>query len=524
MKNFIFAILLAFTAFLSNGREIVLLDGPFKADWSDKHCVDPMQLAGVVPGDKIHVYTSNLSNYAQAFIRTKGNGWQAISPEFDSVRIFGDFECVLDQHLIEVIEDEVLMFGGDGYTIEKVTLITDRPEVVFEGYDELCDKNASDDTKRIYNLLRDCYGKRSISCSMAEVDWNYKEAGYVKSWTGMYPAMNGFDYIHLTYDWEYYSDITPVKEWWDMGGLVTICWHWRAPDSQSVWEAYKASNNEKTVFEGFYANGGGSPTTSFSAANAVKEGTWENEFVMSDIAKVASKLKKLQEAGIVVVWRPLHEAAGNSTIYNDGKAWFWWGADGPEPCVELWKMMFDYFQKVGIHNLIWVWTSQTKDKSWYPGDEYVDMIGRDLYNYSVEDAAYNFKYLSTYYPNKMLALSECGYSGGTSPYMSEQWNEGAKWSYAMPWYHYEYKLGGNHQYANDDWWKDWFNADHALTLDDMKTLRADYLKSDVSGVDTVLDEFAQHNDDEWFTIQGVKVTKPTSPGIYIRNGKKIIIK
>ncbi len=152
------------------------------------------------------------------------------------------------------------------------------------------------------------------------------------------------------------------------------------------------------------------------------------------------------------------------------------------------------------------------------------MIGRDLYNYSVEDAAYNFKYLSTYYPNKMLALSECGYSGGTSPYMSEQWNEGAKWSYAMPWYHYEYKLGGNHQYANDDWWKDWFNADHALTLDDMKTLRADYLKSDVSGVDTVLDEFAQHNDDEWFTIQGVKVTKPTSPGIYIRNGKKIIIK
>ena len=53
---------------------------------------------------------------------------------------------------------------------------------------------------------------------------------------------------------------------------------------------------------------------------------------------------------------------------------------------------------------------------------------------------------------------------------------------------------------------------------------SDYLKSDVSGVDTVLDEFAQHNDDEWFTIQGVKVTKPTSPGIYIRNGKKIIIK
>ena len=512
-----------FTASAEEGmREITLLEGPFEADWSDSHSVDPMQLAGLAAGDVIHVYTSNVKNWAQAYIRTKANGWAAISPEFDNFKITGDYECVFTQELVETVNDQILMFGGSGHTIEKVTLKTTRPEDTRVGYDDLCDPNASEATQQIYNLLRDCYGQKSISCSMAEVDWNYKEAGYVKSWTGKYPAMNGFDYIHLSYSWEYYTDITPVKEWWDMGGLVALAWHWRAPSSQSQWEAYKANNNDNTVFEGFYAPGGGTPTTNFSAANAVTEGTWENEFVKADLKKVADRLELLRDAGIVVIWRPLHEAAGNSTIYSDGKAWFWWGYDGAEPCVKLWKMMYDYFQERGLNNLIWVWTSQTKDAKWYPGDEYVDMIGRDLYNYSLDTAAYNFKYLTTYYPHKMLALSECGYEGGSSPYMGDQWDAGAKWSYAMPWYHYQYTLGGSHKYANSDWWISWFDEDNAITLDEMKTLREEYLSRPVSGVQAI--EETRATDDAWYTIQGVRVNAPTAPGLYIHGGKKILVK
>lgn len=524
MKKTLFILLVIIAGVLcpvANAREIVLLDGPFRADWSDKHCVDPMQLVGVAPGDIIHVYTSNLSNYAVAYIRTKGNGWAAISKEFDNVRIYGDLECRLDEDLIKLIDNETLMFGGDGYTIEKVTLITDRPEDTRTGYDDLSNPNASHATRQIYNLLRDCYGNRSITSSMAEVDWNYKEAGYVKSWTGNYPAMNGFDFIHLTYDWEPYSDISPVKEWWDMGGLVSLCWHWRAPDSESVWKAYKANNNEKTVFEGFYAPGGGSPVTQFSPANAVKEGTWENEFVKADLKKVADRLELLRDAGIVVIWRPLHEAAGNSTIYSDGKAWFWWGIDGAEPCVELWKMMYGYFSERGLDNLIWVWTSQTKDSAWYPGDDYVDMIGRDLYNYSIDDATYNFDYLTAYYPHKMLALSECGSAGGSNPGMGEQWDAGAKWSYAMPWYHYEYRQGSPHQYAGKEWWQEWNARREVIMLDEMKTLRESYLSS------TSVEEITEAEDEAdagWYTLQGIRISRPETPGIYIHNRKKVFIK
>lgn len=525
MRKMFLGLAAALVALCGQAREIVLLEGPFEADWSDKHCVDPMQMVGVAAGDIIHVYTSDVKNYAVAYIRTKSNGWAAISSDYDNIRITGDFECRLDGSLIDVIDNETLMFGGSGYTIEKVTLITDRPEDTRVGYDDLSNPDATEATRQIYDLLRDCYGNRSISCSMAEVNWNHKEAEYVKAWTGKYPAMNGYDYIHLTYDWEPYGDISPVKEWWDMGGLVTICWHWRAPDSEAVWEAYKRDNNDNTVFEGFYAPGGGSPSTTFSPANAVVDGTWENEFVWSDIEKVGQRLKLLQDEGIVVIWRPFHEAAGNSTIYSDGKAWFWWGADGAAPCVTLWKMMYDYFREIGLNNLIWVWTSQTKDGAWYPGDDYVDMIGRDLYNYKTSDASYNFDYLTAYYPHKMIALSECGYSGGTSPYISEQWEVGAKWSFAMPWYHYGYKLGGNHQYANKDWWQDWFGLDHAITMEEMKALKEEYLSR--SSVDALPGADSAPGYDYpavWHNLQGIRIAQPTQPGIYVKDGRKVVIR
>ena len=254
---------------------------------------------------------------------------------------------------------------------------------------------------------------------------------------------------------------------------------------------------------------------------------------------MADRLALLRDAGIVVLWRPFHEAAGNSTIYSDGKAWFWWGSDGAGPCVSLWHMMYDYFRERGLDNLIWIWTSQTKDAAWYPGDDYVDMIGRDLYNYSVDDASYNFRYLTTYYPHKMVALSECGYSGGTSPYISDQWEAGAKWSFAMPWYHYQFNPGsGGHMYANSDWWQDWFKQDNVLTMDNMKTLRAEYLNNPESGIDHIapdqpeadgnLDPQAVSDasaaSDAWFTLEGLPIPAPTRPGLYIHNSRKILIK
>jgi mannan endo-1,4-beta-mannosidase len=81
------------------------------------------------------------------------------------------------------------------------------------------------------------------------------------------------------------------------------------------------------------------------------------------------QLKKLQDNGVPVLFRPLHEAEGK---------WFWWGAKGPEPAKKLYKIVFDRLTRVHkLQNLIWVWNSVAKD--WYPGNSYVDVVSADTY-------------------------------------------------------------------------------------------------------------------------------------------------
>lgn len=515
-------------------RDITLLEGEYKMTWGPECCVDPMKFAGMSGGDSILVFVKDINGYAQCSVRDKQNGWKEVSPALSYFLVKGNFAFEVSDSLAHAMRHHSLMFSGTNFTITKVVLRTKRPSDTRVGYDDLCDKQASWRTKQIYQMLRDIYGKKSISCSMAEVNWNYKEAGYVKTWTGKYPAMNGFDYIHLTYGWEPYKDITPVKEWWDMGGLVTICWHWRAPSTEAEWNAYqKDSIKDPPSFIGFYAPGGGSPVTEFSPKEAVKEGTWQHDFLMADLKKVADRLEILQDSGIVVLWRPFHEAAGNSGIYGDGKAWFWWGADGPEPCKQLWHIMYNYFHERGLHNLIWVWNCQINDDEWYPGDDYVDIIGRDLYNYTAtpkdntdEQAKYNsaswsFEFMHTYYPHKMLTLSECG----NSPMMTDQWDAGAKWLYAMPWYHYQYTMGQKHQWAGSDWWNNWFKMDNVITLDDMRALRAQYLGQETTGItNPKVYNAAANGDNAWYNLSGMRIKEPTQKGIYVHNGCKIVVK
>ena len=68
----------------------------------------------------------------------------------------------------------------------------------------------------------------------------------------------------------------------------------------------------------------------FKASNALVEGTWENAIIKADLEELADYLLLLQNKNIPLIWRPLHEAAGNIYEYNGGTAWFWWGYDGAE--------------------------------------------------------------------------------------------------------------------------------------------------------------------------------------------------
>lgn len=336
----------------------------------------------------------------------------------------------------------------------------------------------SKEAVKILEYLREIYGMKTLSGTMANVNWNINEAEWVFQHTGKYPAIAFFDYISLDYSpaqWIDYSNIDVLEEWWNANGLIGASWHWRVPCVKGSDERhYTPGDGSVDVSTGIRT------TTSFSAAKATVKGTWENEIVNADLEKITGYLKLLCDKNIPVIWRPLHEAAGNIYNYTDGKAWFWWGNDGAEAYKKLWIYMYEYFYKEGLDNLIWVWTSQTKDNDFYPGNEYVDLIGRDLYpteqeSKNIEYYTKQFETLTYSYPEKMVALSECG---GVAT-ISQQWEKGTKWLFFMPWYDYERTREPNsedfcrseHQYADKTWWTDAMSQPNVVTREQIPSFK-----------------------------------------------------
>lgn len=325
-------------------------------------------------------------------------------------------------------------------------------------------------TQKLFDFIVDNYGTKMISSSMANVAWNFDEAKLVYKATGKYPAIATMDYIHLythRSDWDNpywvvdYDVNDEVRDWVKNGGALAASWHWNVPVKEGV--SYSGNGNVTC-----------SPDkTTFMPSKMLVEGTWEKSVRDEDLAIMADYLLKLQEEGIALIWRPFHEASGNANVGGD--AWFWWGREGAEVYKKIWIDMFEYFKAKGIRNLIWVWTTQTgyswkdevtiyPDEDWYPGDEYVDIVGRDEYNYgSAKKSADEFKAIQELFPNKIVTLSECG----NVAKLSEQWQAGALWSWAMPWYQYNATTLDGHEHANTAWWIDAMNSEFIITRDEM---------------------------------------------------------
>lgn len=63
-----------------------------------------------------------------------------------------------------------------------------------------------------------------------------------------------------------------------------------------------------------------------------------------------------------------------------------WGAEKnlSEHFIMAWRHVHDIFKEEGVNNIIWVWSphlSYPPIKKYYPGDEYVDMVGCTVLNY-----------------------------------------------------------------------------------------------------------------------------------------------
>ena len=344
----------------------------------------------------------------------------------------------------------------------------------YEVSNKLCNPNASEETQRLYNFLTDVYGKYTISGQYPANNQGKdgRELKEIKRVTGKTPAILGLDLIESSPSRIAHGagggQMVPLQamDWWNNeGGIVTLCWHWNAPDKY-------LGKNGKPWFQGFNAD-----ATTFDLAAALDGSDPEGyDLLISDIDAIAEILAKLDDNHVPVLWRPLHEGGGDRKWNNP---WFWWGASGSEAYKELWKLMYDRLTNYHhINNLIWVWNGQVK--SYYPGDEYVDILGYDIYaekhDSSSQKKTYDYT-KDTTETKKIVALTE----NGALFDPDAAFNDGTRWAWFATW-----SSGTNEEedacftlkdaqlsdvFTTIDMWKKVYNSERVLTLDELPDLK-----------------------------------------------------
>ena len=308
-----------------------------------------------------------------------------------------EFECcTLRGVLLEAGEHTVTVYKSWGWIWLDCLMVTPAQEIADSAFDvepALVDADATQEARDLFAYLCEGYGEVTLAGQHCDLGYDGPETQAIYAVTGKYPAIIGLDMMDYSPQRQALgarSTATDVAlDVHERGGIVTFCWHWNAPTDTLI-EPIDRDTGSPSWWGGFYTR-----NTSFDIAAVMDGKDPEGKAAIdADIAAIAGQLGRLQDAGVPVLWRPLHEASGG---------WFWWGAKGLDACRKLWVYLYEQLTDVyGIHNLIWVWNGQNAD--WYPGDAYVDLIGQDLYAHK-----------HAYMPGNALFNEILDYSGGKKP-------------------------------------------------------------------------------------------------------------
>lgn len=247
---------------------------------------------------------------------------------------------------------------------------------------------------------------------VTDVENDPLERSDVKAVCGKYPMVVGFDLGGIELGSEANLDGVPfdlmrraAQTHIARGGIVTFSWHPRNPLTGG--DAWDISSDE--------------------VVRAVLEGGACHDQFIGWLRRGADFIESLGD--VAVIFRPWHENVGS---------WFWWGGRlcTPEQYQELYRMTWRYFTlERGLGNILWCYSpnGNSTPKEYmerYPGDEFVDILGFDTYEYgAAEDgigeagARYvaelkdNLVKLNVYATEhqKLQCLSETGMEGLADP-------------------------------------------------------------------------------------------------------------
>lgn len=274
---------------------------------------------------------------------------------------------------------------------------------------QTADKKATAATRHLFNRLQQTrldgflFGHQDDL--VYGVGWQYEKGkSDIRSVTGEYPAVYGWELGHLELDSSKNLDGVPfdfirqsVREGFERGGVITISWHFTNPlTGLSAWDAKPGA--VASILPG--------------APKHALYRTW-----LDKLAAFLGSLKDKRGNLIPVIFRPFHELNGS---------WFWWGKQqcSATELIALYQFTESYLRDIKqLHHLLYAFNTDrfvTREEylERYPGDEWVDVIGFDIYQRGEGNAMFA-KELDTMLgllesiageKKKIPALTEFGYN------------------------------------------------------------------------------------------------------------------
>lgn len=319
---------------------------------------------------------------------------------------------------------------------------------------------------------------------MYGLTWEYaKDSSDVKNVCGDYPAIMGFDLGGIEMGDEKNLDSVPftrmteeIQNHYRRGGIVTLSWHPRNPVT-----TIEGGGNAGQKFP----EGTAWDITDTTVVKKILPGGEYHEKFETWMQRVADFLATLTDDSgqrIPIIFRPWHENSGS---------WFWWGEKlcTVEEYKALWNMLQDKLLDSGFDNLVWSYSPGCQDNLTaerllvrYPGDDRVDMIGLDGYQWVpeekdqfVERTKQNLQVLCEVAKKRHLipAMTETGMKNMTQP---DWWTstllpavKDFPISYLLTWRNYKSEwFGPSTSKPDAKNFVDFYNDEKTLFLNDIK--------------------------------------------------------
>ena len=233
----------------------------------------------------------------------------------------------------------------------------------------------------------------------------------VHATSGKYPAVYGMDLGGIEMGWPANLDNNLFEHMraaavahHERGGVTTFSWHPRNPLTGG--DAWDVSSDQVVA--------------------SILPGGEKHELFMGWLSNAADFMESIKTAEgepVPLIFRPWHEHTGS---------WFWWGQKlcTTEQYKALWEMTYDYMvNQRGMTNLVWSYSPGAGELSSpevygerYPGDEIVDMVGFDCYQYGTDERymadmknALEITAAFAGEHGKIMAVTETGYESVKSP-------------------------------------------------------------------------------------------------------------